>query len=149
MAKDVNKVKKINGKEIIADWSNIENKPNDLLRVSDIEGLATEEYVDDRFKELTGAAPEALDTLEELAKALGEDENFSATVIDELGNKIKALDGINTVKFKTKEQALDSMKESMKEYKDLLEGYEGEQKNRLEAQMIAKIIFSLHLMWLH
>lgn len=87
MAKDVNKVKKINGKEIIADWSNIENKPNDLLRVSDIEGLATEEYVDDRFKELTGAAPEALDTLEELAKALGEDENFSATVIEELGNK--------------------------------------------------------------
>ena len=39
--------------------------------------------------------------------------------IDELGNKIKDLDGINTVKFKTKEQALDSMKESMKEYKDL------------------------------
>ena len=46
--------------------------------------------------------------------------------IDELGNKIRALDGINTVKFKTKEQALESMKESMKEYKDLLEGYEGE-----------------------
>lgn len=46
--------------------------------------------------------------------------------IEELGNKIKALDGVNTVKFKTKEQALESMKESMKEYKDLLEGYEGE-----------------------
>ena len=46
--------------------------------------------------------------------------------IDELGNKIRALDGVNTVKFKTKEDALDSMKESMKEYKDLLEGYEGE-----------------------
>ena len=46
--------------------------------------------------------------------------------VEELGNKIKALDGVNTVKFKTKEQALESMKESMKEYKDLLEGYEGE-----------------------
>lgn len=46
--------------------------------------------------------------------------------IDELGNKIRALDGVNTVKFKTKEDALDSMKESMKEYKELLEGYEGE-----------------------
>ena len=46
--------------------------------------------------------------------------------MDELGNKIRALDGVNTVKFKTKEEALDSMKESMKEYKDLLEGYEGE-----------------------
>ena len=46
--------------------------------------------------------------------------------IEELGNKIKALDGVNTVKFKTKEQALQTMKEDMKEYKDLLEGYEGE-----------------------
>ena len=98
---DVNKVKKINGKEIIADWSNIENKPDDLAKTSDIEeqieqvrseipsveGLASEEYVDDRFEELTGAAPEALDTLEELAKALGEDANFSATIIEELAKK--------------------------------------------------------------
>ena len=30
--------------------------------------------------------------------------------IDELGNKIKDLDGINTVKFKTKEQAEEFMK---------------------------------------
>ena len=87
MAKDVNKIKKIKGKEIIADWSNIENKPDDLVRVSDIEKLASEEYVDNRFEELTGAAPEALDTLEELARALGEDENFSATIIEKLGNK--------------------------------------------------------------
>ena len=98
---DVNKVKKINGKEIIADWSNIENKPDNLAKTSDIEeqieqvrseipsieGLASEEYVDDRFEELTGAAPEALDTLEELAKALGEDANFSATIIEELAKK--------------------------------------------------------------
>ena len=40
--------------------------------------------------------------------------------IEELGNKIKALEGVNTVKFKTKEQALQTMKEDMKEYKDLL-----------------------------
>ena len=46
--------------------------------------------------------------------------------IDELGNKIRALDGVNTVKFKTKEQALESMKQNMKEYKELLTGYEGE-----------------------
>ena len=98
---DINKIKKINGKEIVADWSNIENKPDDLAKTSDIEeqikqirteipsieGLASEEYVDDRFEELTGAAPEALDTLEELAKALGEDANYSATIIEELAKK--------------------------------------------------------------
>ena len=36
--------------------------------------------------------------------------------IDELGNKIRALDGVNTVKFKTKEQALETMKQDMKEF---------------------------------
>ena len=46
--------------------------------------------------------------------------------IDELGNKIRALDGVNTVKFKTKEQALETMKQDMKEYNELLAGYEGE-----------------------
>ena len=46
--------------------------------------------------------------------------------IVELGNKIRALDGVNTVKFKTKEQALETMKQDMKEYKELLAGYEGE-----------------------
>ena len=46
--------------------------------------------------------------------------------IDALGNDIRNLDGVNTVKFKTKEQALETMREDMKEYKDLLEGYEGE-----------------------
>ena len=46
--------------------------------------------------------------------------------IEKLGDNIRSLDGVNSVKFKTKEQALESMKEDMKEYKDLLEGYEGE-----------------------
>ena len=102
---DVNKIKKINGKDIVVNWDNVDNKPDDLAKISDIEeqieqirseipsveGLASEEYVDDRFEELTGAAPEALDTLEELAKALGEDANFSATIIEELGKKQNTL----------------------------------------------------------
>ena len=43
-----------------------------------------------------------------------------------LGEQIRKLEGVNQAKFKTKEEALDSMKESMQEYKDLLEGYEGQ-----------------------
>lgn len=39
---------------------------------------------------LLGSAPENLDTLEELAKALNEDENFSATVLAELAAKADA-----------------------------------------------------------
>ncbi len=44
----------------------------------------------------------------------------------EFENEIKALDGVNTVTYKNKQQALDSLKEQMKDYKQLLEGYEGE-----------------------
>jgi len=64
-----------------------------LAKVSEIpsiDHLASEEYVNTRFEELVGAAPEALDTLGELSKALGEDANFSATVLEQLGNKIEA-----------------------------------------------------------
>ena len=46
--------------------------------------------------------------------------------ITELEGKIKALDGINTVTFKSKQEALDSMKENLKDKQELLEGYEGE-----------------------
>lgn len=42
---------------------------------------------------LLGTAPENLDTLEELAKALNEDENFAAKVIAELTNKVDKVDG--------------------------------------------------------
>jgi len=45
---------------------------------------------------------------------------------EQLENEIKALDGINTVIFKNKQQALDDMKERMSGNKELLEGYEGE-----------------------
>lgn len=44
----------------------------------------------------------------------------------ELETEIKKLDGVNTVTYKNKQQALDSLKEQMKDYKQLLEGYEGE-----------------------
>ncbi len=45
--------------------------------------------------------------------------------INELGNKIKNLEGVNSTKFKTKQEALDSVKDEFKEYQSLLDGYEG------------------------
>lgn len=43
-----------------------------------------------------------------------------------LEDEIKKLDGVNTVTFKNKQQALDSFKERMKDKQSLLEGFEGE-----------------------
>ena len=49
--------------------------------------------VAEAMADLLGTAPENLDTLEELAKALNEDENFAAKVIAELTNKADKVDG--------------------------------------------------------
>lgn len=46
--------------------------------------------------------------------------------ISHLEENIKALDGINSVVFKSKQKALDQMKENLKDNQELLEGYEGE-----------------------
>ena len=46
--------------------------------------------------------------------------------ISDLEEQIKSLEGINTVKFKSKQEALDSMKENLKDNQELLAGYEGE-----------------------
>lgn len=53
---------------------------------------AQEDYVNTRFNELTGAAPEALDTLHELADALGNDPDFAATVTNSLAGKVGTSD---------------------------------------------------------
>ena len=45
--------------------------------------------------------------------------------IIELGNKIKQLDGVNAAKLKTKQEALDSVKNEFKEHQKLLEGFDG------------------------
>ena len=46
--------------------------------------------------------------------------------IEELGEKIRKIDGVSTIEYVSKEKALDQMKEKFGDKKDLLEGYEGE-----------------------
>ena len=43
-----------------------------------------------------------------------------------LENDIKALDGVNTVVFKNKQEALEDMKSRFKDNQELMAGYEGE-----------------------
>ena len=51
-------------------------------------GAATPAYVNNAIANLVDSAPETLNTLNELAAALGEDENFSTTVMTLIGNKV-------------------------------------------------------------
>jgi len=48
---------------------------------------ATESYVDSAISGLVDLAPGALNTLNELAAAIGDDENYAATITTALGNK--------------------------------------------------------------
>ena len=54
--------------------------------------VATEEYVSSAIVGLVDTAPEALNTLNELAAALGDDPNFATTVATEIGKKADKTD---------------------------------------------------------
>lgn len=47
-----------------------------------------ESYTDQKIADIVDGSPEALDTLYELAKALGDDPNFATTVMDQIGQKL-------------------------------------------------------------
>jgi len=57
---------------------------------------ATKGYVDTQVTNLVDAAPGALDTLNELAAALGDDANFSTTVTNSLATKLSLSGGTMT-----------------------------------------------------
>jgi len=46
---------------------------------------AAQSYTDQKIADLISASPAALDTLQELAQALGEDPNFATTIAGQLG----------------------------------------------------------------
>lgn len=56
-------------------WQHVTNK---------LVGLATETYVDNKVASLVDSAPGTLDTLNELAQALGDDPNFATTITNQL-----------------------------------------------------------------
>ena len=61
---------------------------NELL--TKIQNAATQQDIDDAIDALVNASPAALDTLKELADALGNDPNFATTIATQLGNKLDA-----------------------------------------------------------
>ncbi|WP_345861230.1 hypothetical protein [Shewanella algae] len=63
-----------------------------LASKADTANTYTKSETDARIQQVIGAAPEALDTLTELAAALGNDPNFASTITVELGKKANAVD---------------------------------------------------------
>lgn len=70
--------------------SQIPTKTSDITNDS---GFTTETYVNTKVAGIVNSAPETLDTLNELAEALGNDPNFATTMATELGKKVNAETG--------------------------------------------------------
>jgi hypothetical protein len=78
-----------NKSEFDGNYNNLTNKPT----IPSIDGLASETYVNTKISDVVNSAPETLNTLNELAKALGNDENFSTTIATQIGTKVDKVNG--------------------------------------------------------
>ena len=85
----VGTVTSVNGKTGVVQLSasDVEALPAST-QIPSIAGLATETYVDNKVASMVDSAPETLNTLNELAAALGDDPNFATTVATEIGGKV-------------------------------------------------------------
>lgn len=78
--------------EIITSYNDLTDKPT----IPDLTGYATETYVNSAVSNLVDSAPETLNTLNELAAALGDDPNYATTISTSLGNKLDSSTAAST-----------------------------------------------------
>lgn len=106
MAQDTNLNTLIINKMTKAQYNSAEKSDNELYMVTDetyytadevdqklanvsanLTGYAKETYVDQKVADLVGSSPDTLNTLNELASALGNDPNFATTITNQLTQK--------------------------------------------------------------
>ena len=75
------------GNVLIYNGTHWENKPQSEI-VPNLSPYALKTYVDSKVAGLVDSAPETLDTLVELAEALGNDPDFATTVANNIGTKV-------------------------------------------------------------
>lgn len=113
----------------------IEEHANYITQVSQLvndAGYQTEADVEAAIEKIIGSAPEVLDTLEEIAKALGDDPNFATTITKKLAaitEKVNqeiedrtaadtALQGNIDTEIAERKEADAALKTELKEYVD-------------------------------
>jgi hypothetical protein len=95
--------------------------------------IANTEFVQNAVSGLVGAAPETLDTLNELATALGNDPNFATTIANQIGKKANQSD-LETVSTKVDKKAEQTDLESTASFVNRLQ--------RKKAYKIGDIVYS-------
>lgn len=89
--------------------SDLTNDAGYLTQHQSLAGYATETYVDNKVAGLVDSAPETLDTLNELAAALGDNPNFATTLATQIGEIQTAITiNYDALEFDTTEIVFDA-----------------------------------------
>lgn len=121
-------LEKLNG---IQDHANYITKVSELLNDQEYQTL---EQVNAAIEKIMGSAPEVLDTLEEIAKALGDDPNFAATIT----KKLAAITEQLNQEVSDREEAITEVNQSLsKEVSDRKEAITNTE-NLIEAEATAR-----------
>lgn len=95
---DVALTSPVSGNVLVYNGTHWENKPQSAI-VPDLSAYALKTYVDTAIANLVESAPGTLDTLNELAAALGDDPNFATTVTNQIAGKENAIVAGTTVQY--------------------------------------------------
>lgn len=120
-------VSKNNGIWSISDFTSVTPYPGSKYEYTPTTDYspATKKYVDDKVAGIVDSAPETLDTLQELATALGNDPNFATTVVTKIGKKVDKVEGMSlthndlTNELKTNYDAAYAYSQAKHSYNDL------------------------------
>ena len=85
---------------------------------TDVTHAANKNYVDAKVSEIVSSAPSTLDTLNELASALGDDPNFATTVVDSIGTKLPLAGGTLTGDLTLANNPTSNLQAATKSYVD-------------------------------
>ena len=110
-----------------AKTAEVDNKLTNYAKKESLVGLASTEYVDGRIQHVVGTAPEALDTLGEIATALTTNKDKIGTIINEISTKADKATVENALMGKaekadvyTKQKVDDLLDKKMKAMIDIL-----------------------------
>jgi len=91
-------------------------KADTALQAANLSGYATESYVGNSIANLVASAPAALDTLNELAIALGNDASYSTTINNALANKLSTSNFASTANTWISTQSTSNLTEGTNLY---------------------------------
>lgn len=109
------------GTQLTADLDANNNKITNVTDPTSNQDAATKLYVDTKVSDLVDGAPALLDTLNELAAAIGDDENFVTTITTSIGEKVAKAGDTMTGELVLSADPVNALGAAPKQYVDQAE----------------------------